>query len=206
MKNLIKEMRNFLNSQKKEQNFIWEKVSEIGIYEKIAGLFKIDPETLQKITQSIKENGYDTSQPIVKARIKNIGEYLVDGHTRLKAAIEAGEKEILVKIKNFDSLDDALSYTLKRQSERRNLSQSEILNAAMLLEKKKTRDGSGRSIEKLSQDLGVSSSTLQHAQKVSRNATEEDIQAIHNGEKTINEVFQEIKKQKNKKEEKDIEN
>ena len=199
MKNLINGMKNLLDLQNHALDYIKMKVSDIQIHEKMAGLFKIDSDTFDKISKSMKESGYDTSQPIVVGRIKGIGDLLVDGHTRLKAAIETGIKEIPVKIKNFENLEDAQFYTFKRQSERRNLTQSDILNASMLLEKKKKRDGSGRSTDKLSQELGVSASTIQHAQTVARNASENDLKAINDGEKSINEVYQGIKK-KNAKE------
>ena len=195
MRNIFTGMKNFLSLQKRENDFIWMKVNEIKIHEEMEKLFSINKDIYNKIYNSIMLHGYDTSQPVVVGRIKKIGDYLVDGHTRLKASIEAGEKEIPVKIKNFDSLDDALCYTLKRQSERRNLSQREILNASMSLVKKKKRDGSGRSTDNLSEELGISASTIQHAQTVARNASEDDLNAIYDGEKSINEVYQKLKKQ-----------
>jgi ParB-like chromosome segregation protein Spo0J len=151
---------------------------------------------IEKISKSMKEKGYDASEPVVIGKIKNIGDVVVDGHTRTEAAKKAGLKTIPVVYIEFETFEDAIQYTYNRQAIRRNLTQGEILQAAALLSKKETRDGTGRNIEKLSRDLGVSASTITHARTVAKKAKKEDIEAIKRGEKTINEAYQNVKESK----------
>lgn len=54
-------------------------------------LFPINPEVLSAIKAHMETNGYDTSQPIV---IWGRERVVVDGHTRLEAAKQAGIKEV----------------------------------------------------------------------------------------------------------------
>jgi ParB family chromosome partitioning protein len=171
------------------------KPRDIGTDPEIAGIFKIHEETLKTVTASIVKNGYDQSQPVVIWKGKNV---IVDGHTRLRAAIEAGVHEIPGVEKEFETLEDAQRYTFKRQAERRNLTQAELFQAAVTLGIKDNHDGSGRSSEKLAEELGVSAATITHARTVSEKASEEDIDAIKNGEKTINEVYQKVRQKKDK--------
>jgi len=168
------------------------KLSEIVIREDFSSLFLIQEPVLKKITNSMLENGYDRSQPVT------LWEYekkliLVDGHTRVKAAERAGLNEIPVMIMHFNSIEDAKHYAFARQSQRRNLTQKEIFLAAVNIFEKESRDGSGRSVEKLSKEIGVSASTLVHAKTVANRGSEKDINAIVNGKATINSIYQKIK-------------
>ncbi|MCL2441672.1 MAG: ParB N-terminal domain-containing protein [Treponema sp.] len=186
-----------IDPQNTNPSYIMMDISEIKTHEKLSSIFAIKPEILDKIIASMKEGGYDTSQPLVIGRIKDIGDYLVDGHTRREAAIKAGLKNVPVKIIEFENFEESQYYTYKRQSERRNLSQIEILHAASLLPERKTRDGTGRSGKLLADELGVSESTITKAKFVKNNATEQDIQDIKNDKETINSITNKIKSKKN---------
>jgi hypothetical protein len=149
-------------------------------------MFTIKPETLASIVKSMRESGYDKSQPVVLWKGKDA---VVDGHTRLKAAKEAGIMEIPVEEKEFNGIEEAKLYAYKRQAERRNLSPSEILSAATELRNKDTRDGSGRASEILAGELGVSPSTVKHARAVAREAPPEIIEEVKNNRMSINRAY-----------------
>jgi len=54
------------------------------------------------------EWGYDPSQPII---VWDEGQAVIDGHTRIKAAQEAGIADIPVHYKSFDTEDEPLDFT-----------------------------------------------------------------------------------------------
>jgi ParB family chromosome partitioning protein len=113
------------------------RIGDIFIDPEISRIFAVQEKTRKEIVRSIGKKGYDKSQPVVLWKGKNI---LVDGHTRLAAAKEAGLEEIPATEMDFESREDALLYTFERQAVRRNLTASEILAAAQMPENKKTRD------------------------------------------------------------------
>jgi ParB-like chromosome segregation protein Spo0J len=160
----------------------------------ISSLFPIDEKTVKKIKVSMKD-GYDKSQPIVVWN-SNGSNVLVDGHQRTQAAKEVGLKEIPAYIFEFIDLEEAIHYTFKRQAERRNLTDAEILQAVTLLSNKTTRDGKGRSIEKLSEEYGVSASKLTQARTVSKRAQKEVIEDIKKGKVSLNKAYRDVKESK----------
>jgi ParB/RepB/Spo0J family partition protein len=175
------------------------KIDDIIIEEEFSSIFPIQENTLNSITNSILANGYDKGEPVTLWEYKKQKYILIDGHTRLKAAENAGLKEIPVSIMYFNNLKEAKTYTVLRQAHRRNLTQIEILEAAKIYASKERRDGSGRIAEILSREIGVSPSTIVHAKAVADKASKEDLNAIKNGKATINSVYQKIKNKKPKK-------
>jgi len=162
------------------------RISDIKTDAQLAGLFQIKNETLEAITFSMKTIGYDKAEPIVIWKGKNL---VVDGYTRLKAAIEAGFTEIPVEEKEFSSLEDAAEYSKKRQRDRRNLSQAEIMAAASKLENKAVYDGNGRGSEILAKELGISPSTIQHARTVLTSASPEVVEQVKQNKLSINKAY-----------------
>jgi ParB family chromosome partitioning protein len=163
-----------------------KRVSEIKTDSQLAGMFTIKAEILASIVKSMRESGYDKSQPLVLWKGKGV---VIDGHTRLQAALEAGISEIPVEEKEFATFEDAKLYAYRRQAERRNLSPAEILAAAAELQHKDSRDGTGRASEILAKTLGVSSSTVKHAQTVAHEAPPEIIDEVKRNNMTINEAY-----------------
>jgi ParB-like chromosome segregation protein Spo0J len=158
-------------------------------------IFEIDEGLVESIARSMRENGYDKSEPVVVWKGEGC---VVDGRTRLKASLAAGIPEIPVVEKEFEDLEEAIRYAFRRQAERRNLTRGEILEAALRLGIKDYRDGGGRRRELLAKDLGVSESTVAHARTVASRASGEDLEAIRKGEKTINQVYRGIKRNREK--------
>lgn len=163
-----------------------KRVSEIKTDPRLSGMFAIDGETLAAIVKSMRESGYDKSQPIVLWKSEDA---VVDGHTRLEAAREAGIMEIPVEEKEFNDIEDAKLYAYRRQAERRNLSPSEILRAAMEMRNKNTRDGTGRSSEILARELGISPSTVKHAKAVAQEAPPAIIEEVKKNRMSINRAY-----------------
>jgi ParB family chromosome partitioning protein len=185
-----------LNDESKT-NIKYLKLDEIETDPEISSLFSIKENTLELIKTSMHKNGYDKSQPVIIWKNDNKS-IIVDGNTRVKAAREIGLDEIPVYFKEFEDRQEAIRYTYARQAERRNLTDNELLTAVKLLDKKQTRDGSGRSVEILGKELGVSPSTIVHTQTVLKKASDDDIEAIKDGKKSINKVYKEVKTSKPK--------
>jgi len=169
------------------------RIAEIVIDPEISKIFAICEKNIGEITRKIKTAGYDRSQPVAVWKGENI---LLDGHTRLAAAKEAGLDEIPAVEMEFGDREDALMYTFERQVMRRNLTASEILTAAGMMRGKKERDGKGREAEQLAERLGISPATVYQARKIIAEAPEEDVRAVRNGERTIGSVYNQVKKTK----------
>jgi ParB-like chromosome segregation protein Spo0J len=163
-----------------------KRATEIKTDPRLAGMFTIRAETLAAIGKSMRESGYDKSQPLVLWKGKGV---VVDGHTRLQSALEAGITEIPVEEKEFASLEDARLYAWRRQAERRNLTAAEILAAAAELQRKDSWDGTGRASEILAKNLGVSPSTVKHAQAVAQDASPEIIDEVRKNRMTIDRAY-----------------
>jgi ParB family chromosome partitioning protein len=163
-----------------------KRVSEIKTDPQLSGMFAIKAEILASIVKSMRETGYDKSQPLVLWKGKEV---VVDGHTRLQAALEAGIPEIPAEEKEFASLEDAKLYAYRRQAERRNLTPAEILAAAATLQNKDSRDGTGRASEILAKTLGVSPSTVKHAQTVAHEAPPEILDEVKRNNMTIDKAY-----------------
>lgn len=189
--------------KKKENKNIGKTINvdprEIKLHPQISKMFEIDDEILKEIIESMKSTGFDRSQSLVVFYINN-ELYLAEGHTRRKASIEANIDKVPVYIEDFTE-EEALNYCYKRQFQRRQTTQGQLLKAVMNIELKTNRDGSGRSSDILSKKYKVSTGTIINARFVAKNASKADLKAIEEGKTTINKIFQKIKNiEKQKKE------
>ena len=157
-------------------------VSDIVIDPEISAIFKIQDEIRDEIKDSILKDGFDKSQPITVQKDTNI---LLDGHTRLAAAKEAGLEEIPVVIKEFENREEAILYTFERQVVRRNLSGAEILTAAEMIPDSRNKRGQGRQAEVIAKRLHVSPVTVYRARDILKNSSEEDKKAVKEGKLSI---------------------
>jgi len=167
------------------------KVSVIVIDPEISKIFSLQGKTLDTIQQKAEKFGYDKSQPVVLIKGKNI---LIDDHTRLAAAKEAGLEEIPAVEIEFESRDEALLYAFERQVVYRNLTGPEILKAARMIPDK-TRSGEAQA-ERMAKRLGISRATVYQARAIIHDASEEIIQAVEKGEISIKKGYTTIKKPK----------
>jgi len=176
-------------------------LSEIKLQKEFQELFPLIPANVQKITQRIKESGYDNSQPVHIWNLK--GRYiLIDGHHRRECALQAGLHEIPCFLHEFYSIEEALEYAISLQTERRNLSDAELLKALKVVDKLKTRglgaEGEkGKSATRSAQILGISTSRVEKTRMVEKYGTEEIKKKIESGELTLNKAYQTIRENLN---------
>jgi ParB family chromosome partitioning protein len=167
------------------------RISDIKIDPEISKIFTRSDKIRDEIKTKIEKFGFDKSQPVTLWKGKNI---IVDGHTRLEAAIENNLEKIPAVELEFETHDDAILYTFERQAIRRNLTPADILKAAQLMKGPKTRDGTGRKADLLAERLGVCAATIYQARKIAKEASKEDITAIQKGETSLKAVYKKLTK------------
>ena len=156
-------------------------LSQINFMEEFKTLLPINPATLEIIKDSMKKYGYDESQPVHVWKERNC---LIDGHTRFQAAKDLGLYDIPVYEHSLgDNLKDVMQYVATLQVARRNLTDAEILT---FIEKLGIY---GLTAKEISETLDISIRKVERARSVLNNATEEQIEQIKSGEKTINSVL-----------------
>ncbi len=105
-------------------------------------LFQIDPKVRGSIAADMRQRGYDESDPIVVW--DRDGELVVvDGHTRIEAAMDAGLAEIVIVEQGFDDELAALTYTLHKQRDRRNLTGEELVKVIAVVDASRRRARGG---------------------------------------------------------------
>lgn len=169
-------------------------------------VFTIQSKLLATIADSMKAIGFDGAFPlIVWMKDKPV---LLDGHTRLKAALQAGVTEVPVIIKHFETDDAAIDYAVRSQRNRRNLSDAEILQCIQTLDKLKKSgrpsmkcvpDGThfkGRSSKEIADALGVSSRRVERARAVAKSGETEIQDAVKNGDMTVNSAYDALRAKK----------
>jgi hypothetical protein len=159
---------------------------EIKTDPQLSGIFAINPEALASSAKSMRETGYDKSQPPVLWKGKGV---VIDGHTRSQTALEVGISEIPVEEKEFATLEDAKLCAYRHQAERRNMTFAEILAAATALQNKDSRDGTGRALEILAKTLGVSPFMVKHAQIAAHEASPEIIDEVKKNQMMIDKAY-----------------
>ena len=113
--------------------------NEIKIHPVISKLFSIQPELLDTITMSMKEGTYDFSQPVVVAILEGHKDPIcIDGHTRLRAAINAGIEQIPVFTHEDFKEDEAIEEAIRLQRDRRNISDEGLVSCIAALDQKYT--------------------------------------------------------------------
>lgn len=173
------------------------KIDALKTNPKFKKLYKQEPEKVEEIYKNIVENGFDRTQPLI---ILSDGT-VIDGHSRLLAAIKAGLKEIPVIIKDgIESETDVLIYEEHLQLSRRNLSEAEkMIHLENLLNLKKKAWSEGKDIKEFSDEsiakkLAISPRQVQKMREVEAKAKPEQLELIRSGETTLNKIHTEIKK------------
>tara|TARA_R110001599_G_scaffold348542_1_gene575902 strand:- start:387 stop:1106 length:720 start_codon:yes stop_codon:yes gene_type:complete len=177
-------------------------------------LFAIKSATLSAITKSMKKDGFNEAEPLVYWQIDSVGHVLVDGHTRLEAAKQAGLQEVHAVRMNFDNELKAVEYAISRQKNRRNLTELEIVNCMGELDKLRQAGrpskelaphganlDTGKSSASTAEALGISQRKVERIRTVQDYATPEVKEAIQSGDMSINKAYNET--QARRKEEKE---
>lgn len=173
-----------------------------GEFQKI---FPINENDLEKITESIKQKGFYKHQPLIISEIlQENRSFLIDGHTRFQASINAGLDKVPVYTVTFDTRKEAILFCYNLQLNRRNLTDSQKLKAISAMDflkspgkKNETESNmsTGKSSEIIAKSLGVSPRQVEKS-RVVLNApnSEEILKEIEEGKSSINKAYNEIKK------------
>lgn len=179
--------------------------------EPFESLFPVDAHTLDAIAKDMELHGYDDAHPIVLWDEKGV---VVDGHTRLQAAIAAGIDDVPVVLSAFFDEDTAVEYAIHCQRDRRNLSDADMLRWIAEVDKRKTKAQAGKAGRDkqlgLAQDcasfskkksaaataavVGTSARKVEQARTVLDKATDEVKEAVEKGEMSINQAYNETVK------------
>ena len=182
----------------------YAQVDHLRTAEPFSILFPIRPHTLQAVAASMRANGYDDAEPIV-----TWNGLVIDGHTRLAAAMEANLYRVAVVEHNFYTEDEALEYAIRRQRDRRNLTDADLFRCLEVLDQRKDKSNnlkrgpeasseasgdSGKSAEKTAELLGTSRAKVERARQVLDKADDETKAKVLAGEKSINAAVTELRK------------
>jgi len=110
------------------------RIADIEVRAPFKDLFPVDPVTLAAISESIQQDGFDGSKPL-----DLWGTVLVDGHTRLRAAVACGLETVETFNHEFQDEDAALEYAIRNQRDRRNMTAGDILRCVAALDQRKQR-------------------------------------------------------------------
>lgn len=168
------------------------KIDDIIIAEPFKNLFPIKSETLGAIVADMRKRGYDKLCPVILWKEKDI---LIDGHTRLEAAKEAGIKEIPVFYASFDTEDEVIDYMNHIQFSRRNIDDAELIKLLIkALPKYEKKYGEGSKAEFLSNRFtGLSEAKAKQAIVVIEKGCQKDIDAIIAEETSIKAVYDKMR-------------
>ncbi len=192
---------------------------EIKTHESFEALFPINPELQEKIENDMREGTYDLCQPVILATWTGQKEPVcIDGHTRLRAAINVGIEEVPIWIHEFDSEQEAIDHAIKLQQNRRNMTDADIMVCVALLDSKRPRGGDRRSeqakskpksdgnetsrsasAKKTADKIGTSSRKVEKARTLLDKGDLDTIAAVKSGQISINKAYQEVQKKSGKK-------
>lgn len=166
------------------------------------GIFPIQDSILQKIIKSMKKIGFDDAYPIIVWK-RNEDLVVLDGHTRLQAALAIGLSNIPVAYRKFENPVDALDYAVSQQIERRNLTQADMLRYVTEADKlfkagrkKLAPDGTnletpkGKSAAKMADIMNVSTRKVERLRKIAKDGSDATKQALSDGKITINKAYE----------------
>jgi len=102
---------------------------EIKTHPSFVGLLLVAESLLNDIIRSMRTNGFFTSHPIVLGTWPGQEEpVVIDGHTRLRAALAVGIRLVPVVVLEFESELAALQRAVSLQTERRDHHRRSILS------------------------------------------------------------------------------
>lgn len=171
-------------------------VWSLKMEEPFRNLFPIRQTVLAEIIDDMNVNGFDFGHPIVVWKM-----IVVDGHTRLKAAIAAGLETVPVICRQFNDENEALEYAIRCQRNRRNLTNGELLQCLQQLDMRKKAGrpannsscsmSRGKSSVDLGETLGISCKKVERLRAINAYATDEIKEALRQGKYSINRAYEE---------------
>lgn len=175
------------------------KIKDIVLIPEFQKLLVMEEDVLEKMKQSMKEEGFKSGHEIhIWKRGK---EYiLIDGHTRKCAWESLGNKTIPCIIHNFADIEEAKTFAIKEQINRRNLSGQALLDAVANFNFEKGKGNvvgeKGKASEIIAKKIGVSPKTVEKTRCVLKEATPEQLEAIKKDEISMNQVYKQIQDKK----------
>lgn len=175
------------------------KIKDIVLIPEFQKLLVMEEDVLEKMKQSMKEEGFKPGHEIhIWKRGK---EYiLIDGHTRKCAWESLGNKTIPCIIHNFADIEEAKTFAIKEQINRRNLSGQALLDAVANFNFEKGKGNvvgeKGKASEIIAKKIGVSPKTVEKTRCVLKEATPEQLEAIKKDEISMNQVYKQIQDKK----------
>ena len=175
------------------------KIKDIVLIPEFQKLLVMEEDVLEKMKQSMKEEGFKSGHEIhIWKRGK---EYiLIDGHTRKSAWESLGNKTIPCIIHNFADIEEAKTFAIKEQINRRNLSGQALLDAVANFNFEKGKGNvvgeKGKASEIIAKQIGVSAKTVEKTRLVLKEASPEQLEAIKKDEISMNQVYKQIQDKK----------
>ena len=175
------------------------KIKDIVLIPEFQKLLVMEEDVLEKMKQSMKEEGFKSGHEIhIWKRGK---EYiLIDGHTRKCAWKSLGNKTIPCIIHNFADIEEAKTFAIKEQINRRNLSGQALLDAVANFNFEKGKGHmsgeKGKASEIIAKQIGVSTKTVEKTRLVLKEASPEQLEAIKKDEISMNQVYKQIQDKK----------
>lgn len=178
-------------------NVIEIPVWSIRTAEPFKNLFPVGGKVLSEIIDDMNKNGFDRAHPLILWQ--NHGMTLIDGHTRLQAAMACGIDKIPVVMKPFANDMAAVDYAIGCQRNRRNLTEAELLRCVETMYQKKKRGPRTESyqcrIGRASQDvavvLGISSRQVEKLRAIGKFASDEIKESLASGKYTVSRAYEE---------------
>ena len=175
------------------------KIKDIVLIPEFQKLLVMEADVLEKMRESMREEGFKPGHEIhIWKRGK---EYiLIDGHTRKCAWESLGNKTIPCIIHNFADIEEAKTFAIKEQINRRNLSGQALLDAVANFNFKKGKGNvvgeKGKASEIIAKQIGVSAKTVEKTRLVLKEASPEQLEAIKKDEISMNQVYKQIQDKK----------
>ena len=181
---------------------------EVKTHPRLKGLLKIDEDLAENLRADMTVEGYFQSQPVVLGTWPGQEEpVLIDGHTRVPAAIKAGVPKIPYVVETFDDIDGALRYIAQVQTHRRPTDDWVRLQLIRELDRPMERGGDRRSEQAKSKGpdgplekkhstsaertgalVGCSARMVKRARRILKDDSPEILKAIENHEMTISQA------------------
>ena len=160
-------------------------------------LFPIRENLLNEIAADMKKNGFDPLYPIVIWAGHKVT--VVDGHTRLAAALKIGLTKVPIVLREFPDEKAALHFAIRSQSTRRSLTDAELMSCIEAIDRRNpvghpvsipSREGiGGESAEKTAKLLNISRAKVERLRAVNDHGSEKVKAAVAAGEMSINKAY-----------------
>ena len=175
------------------------KIKDIVLIPEFQKLLVMEADVLEKMRESMREEGFKPGHEIhIWKRGKDY--ILIDGHTRKGAWESLGNKTIPCIIHNFADIEEAKTFAIKEQINRRNLSGQALLDAVANFNFEKGKGNvvgeKGKASEIIAKQIGVSAKTVEKTRLVLKEASPEQLEAIKKDEISMNQVYKQIQDKK----------